>query len=45
MKTMVTILIIEGLRLDKKNLFFEFRAPKLNPINPERGTQGDKILN
>ena len=31
--------------LDMKNLFLEFKAPKLNPIKAERGIQGLRILN
>ena len=34
-----------GLTLDMKNLFLEFKAPKLKPIKPERGIQGVRILN
>ena len=30
--------------LDIKNLFLEFKAPKLNPIKAERGIQGVRIL-
>ena len=38
-------LVMAGLMLDIKNLFLEFKAPKLNPIKAERGIQGVKILN
>ena len=31
--------------LDIKNLFLELRAPKLNPINAERGIHGVRIFN
>ena len=37
---MVVRLVIAGLILDMKNLFLEFRAPKLKPIKPQRGIQG-----
>ena len=30
--------------LDIKNLFLEFKAPKLNPKKAERGIQGVRIL-
>ena len=41
----VEILIIEGLKLDMKNLFLEFKAPKLKPINAENGIQRERIFN
>ena len=30
--------------LDIKNFSFEFNAPKLNPLNPDKGIHGDKIF-
>ena len=34
-----------GLILDKKNFFWEFKAPKLKPMKPDNGIQGVRILN
>ena len=45
MNIIVTILTIIGLILEIKNLFFEFKAPKLNPLKADKGMQGDKIFN
>jgi len=44
-KKIVVRLVIAGLILDEKNLFWEFKAPKLNPIKPDKGIQGVSILN
>ena len=41
----VVRLVKAGLMLDMKNLFLEFKAPKLKPIKAERGIQGVRILN
>ena len=38
-------LVIAGLILDKKNFLWEFKAPKLKPINPDKGIQGVSIFN
>ena len=45
MNNIVIRLVMAGLMLDIKNLFLEFKAPKLRPINAERGIQGVSILN
>ena len=38
-------LVMAGLILDMKNLFLEFRAPKLKPMKADKGMQGDNIFN
>ena len=45
MNKIVTKLIIDGLKLDRKNLFLEFKTPKLSPINADSGMHGDSIRN
>ena len=35
---------MDGLKLDIKNLFFVLSAPKLSPMNPDRGMHGDSIF-
>jgi hypothetical protein len=44
-KKIVVMLVIAGLILDKKNLLWEFNAPKLKPIKLDKGIQGVSILN
>ena len=44
-KTIVVTLVIAGLILDKKNFLWEFRAPKLKPMKPDKGMQGVSIFN
>ena len=44
-KTIIVTLVIAGLILDKKNFLWEFKAPKLKPINPDKGIQGVSIFN
>ena len=44
-KKIIVKLVIAGLILDKKNFFWEFKAPKLKPINPDKGIQGVNICN
>ena len=34
------MLVIAGLILDKKNFLWEFKAPKLKPMKPDKGMQG-----
>ena len=41
---MIVKLVMAGLKLDKKNFFREFKAPKLKPMNPDNGIQGVSIL-
>ena len=45
MNKIIVRLVIAGLMLDIKNLFLEFRAPKLKPIKADKGIQGVKIFN
>ena len=44
-KRIVVRLVIAGLILDKKNFLLEFKAPKLKPMNPDKGIQGVSIIN
>ena len=44
-KIIVVILVIAGLILDRKNFLWEFKAPKLKPMNPDKGIQGVSIFN
>ena len=43
-KIIIVKLMMAGLMLEIKNLFLEFRAPKLKPIKPDKGIQGESIL-
>ena len=43
-KKIIVKLVIAGLILDKKNFLWEFKAPKLKPINPDKGIQGEVFL-
>ncbi len=45
MKKIIVTLVIAGLILDKKNFLLEFKAPKLKPMNPDKGIQGVSIFN
>jgi len=44
-KKIVVTLVIAGLILDKKNFLWEFKAPKLKPMKPDKGMQGVSICN
>ena len=44
-KKIVVMLVMAGLMLEIKNFFREFKAPKLKPMNPDKGIQGVSILN
>ena len=44
-KKIIVTLMIAGLIVEVKNLFLEFRAPKLKPIKPDNGIHGVSILN
>jgi len=44
-KKIIVTLMIAGLIVEVKNLFLEFRAPKLKPIKPDKGIQGVSIFN
>ena len=41
----IVMLVIAGLILDKKNFLWEFKAPKLKPMKPDKGMQGVSICN
>ena len=44
-KKIVVTLVIAGLILDKKNFPWEFKAPKLKPMKPDKGIHGVSICN
>ena len=44
-KKIIVTLVIAGLILDKKNFLWEFKAPKLKPMKPDKGMQGVSICN
>jgi len=44
-KKIIVKLVIAGLILDKKNFLWEFKAPKLKPMKPDKGIQGVSIFN
>ena len=45
MNKIIVRLVNAGLMLDMKNLLREFRAPKLKPINADKGMHGVSIFN